>query len=89
MFPNLKLKIFLSGNHQNQLAKAVGIDETVLSKIIHGYRAPSQSQRRLLASHLEADEAWLFERFEATPPLAKQDKVRVAAEGKAADNGKV
>lgn len=89
MFPNLKLKIFLRGTHQNQLAKAVGMDETVLSKIINGYRDPSPSQRRILAIYLEADEALLFERFEATPPLAKPDKERVAAKDKAADNGNV
>ena len=62
MFPNLKLKIFHRGSHQNRLAKTVGIDETVLSKIIHGYRQPTAAQRKLLADFLEADEAWLFER---------------------------
>lgn len=67
MYPNLKLQIFRRGSHQNQLAKAVGMDETVLSKIIHGYRAPTVEQRRLLSGYLEADETWLFERFEATP----------------------
>ena len=57
MFPNLKLKV--RGSHQNRLAKSVGIDETVLSKIIHGYRQPTATQRKLLADFLEADEAWL------------------------------
>lgn len=65
MFPNLKLQIFRCGSHQNRLAKATGIDETVLSKIIHGYRDPTPVQKSLLASYLNADEAWLFERFEA------------------------
>jgi transcriptional regulator with XRE-family HTH domain len=64
MFPNLKLQIFRLGSRQNQLAKAVGIDETVLSKIIHGYRDPNPTQRKLLASYLGAEEDWLFERFE-------------------------
>jgi len=67
MFPNLKLQIFRRGSHQNQLAKAVGMDETVLSKIIHGYRAPTASQRVLLANYLQAEESWLFERYEAIP----------------------
>ena len=67
MFPNLKLQIFRSGSHQNKLAKAVGIDETVLSKIIHGFRKPTTEQRKLLASYLAADEAWLFECFETVP----------------------
>ena len=60
MFPNLKLQIFRCGTHQNHLAKAVGIDETVLSKIICGYRTPTATQRKILASYLGADEAWLF-----------------------------
>src|SRR3989442_673569 len=77
MFPNLKMQIFRRGNHQNQLAKAVGIDETVLSKIIHGYRNPTASQKKLLASYLEADEAWLFERFEAAPQRAVPENERL------------
>jgi len=88
MFPNLKLQIFRRGNRQNQLARDIGIDETVLSKIIHGYRAPSPSQRKILATYLEADEAWLFERFEA-PLLIKPEKAQTAAEDKASENGDV
>ena len=57
MFPNLKLQIFRRSSHQNQLARAVGMDETVLSKIIHGYRNPTAEQRQLLAAYLEADRA--------------------------------
>lgn len=87
MFPNLKLQIFRRGSHQNQLAKAVGIDETVLSKIIRGYRAPTATQRKILASYLSVDEAWLFERHEAEMPRQIPDEVRPAAEPKAADNG--
>jgi len=87
MFPNLKLQIFRRGSHQNQLAKAVGIDETVLSKIIHGYRAPTPAQRRILSNYLEAEEAWLFECFEAAPP--RSERVQVAGPDKAADNGDV
>jgi transcriptional regulator with XRE-family HTH domain len=72
MFPNLKLKIFLRGSHQNRLAKSAGIDETVLSKIIHGFRKPTAAQRKLLAECLEADEEWLFERFDAPPPQTEE-----------------
>ena len=64
MLPNLKLQIFRRGSQQNLLAKAVGIDETVLSKIIRGSRTPTLVQRRVLAKYLEADEAWLFENLE-------------------------
>ncbi len=87
MFPNLKLQIFRRGSHQNQLAKAVGIDETVLSKIIHGYRVPTSTQRQILASYLEVEEEWLFERFEANLQLDRPERARATGEAKAADHG--
>lgn len=79
MLPNLKLQIFRRGSHQNELAKAVGIDETVLSKIIHGYRDPSPRQRKLLATYLEAEETWLFERFEI--PSARENAMAIRPDG--------
>ncbi len=87
MFPNLKLQIFRRGSHQNRLAKAVGIDETVLSKIIHGYRTPTASQRVVLASYLGADEAWLFERYEAAPLPSMMDSGGMPGEKEAEKNG--
>ncbi len=66
MYPNLKLEIFKRGIHQNHLARVLGINEVILSKIIHGYREPSEAQRRLLAGYLEADEGWLFEKFDGS-----------------------
>jgi transcriptional regulator with XRE-family HTH domain len=87
MFPNLKLQIFRRGSHQNKLAKAVGIDETVLSKIIHGYRNPTPSQRVLLANFLEADEGWLFEVYEATPLQSVMETGGLSSEKKADKNG--
>jgi len=87
MFPNLKLQIFRRGSRQNQLAKAIGIDETVLSKIIHGYRAPTIAQRKILASYLEADEAWLFERFEAVALPPTQTAPAGIADERPGDDG--
>jgi transcriptional regulator with XRE-family HTH domain len=88
MFPNLKLQIFRLGSHQNQLAKAVGMDETVLSKIIHGYRAPTAEQRKLLSRFLAADEAWLFEHFETnSKPDGSGPMPTVAPREKAGENG--
>jgi transcriptional regulator with XRE-family HTH domain len=66
MYPNLKLQIFRLGTHQNHIARALRMDESVLSKIIHGYRQPSQEQRRQLADFLKVEENWLFEKYEAT-----------------------
>jgi transcriptional regulator with XRE-family HTH domain len=85
MFPNLKLKIFLRGSHQNRLAKSVGIDETVLSKIIHGYRKPTTTQRKLLADFLEADEAWLFEQFDL--PTPRTEEIGIAPVKGSSQNG--
>ncbi len=82
MYPNLKLQIFRCGRHQNQLAKAVGIDETVLSKIIHGYRNPTEAQRKILAAHLDADETWLFERMEDIPLRNQAEPGRLPGSGK-------
>jgi transcriptional regulator with XRE-family HTH domain len=67
MYPNLKLQIFKAGIHQNRLAQLLGIGETALSKIIHGYREPSDDERRKLSSYLAAEPDWLFQKFEQTP----------------------
>lgn len=65
MYPNLKLQLWRSGIRQNCLAKMVGVDETVLSKIVNGYRQPTAELRAKIAATLERDEHWLFE------PIAK------------------
>ena len=71
MYPNLKLAIFKRGIHQNTLARDLGLNEVNLSKIIRGYREPSESQRKMLASYLEAEEAWLFEKYDrADAPIS-------------------
>lgn len=64
MYANIKLQIFRKGIHQNQLAKTLGMDETLLSKIIRGFREPSEAQRKQLADCLNASEHWLFEKSE-------------------------
>jgi transcriptional regulator with XRE-family HTH domain len=79
MYPNLKLQIFKSGIHQNHLARQLGLTDTVLSKIIHGYRQPTQEQRKLLAEYLSVDENWLFEKYDVNasgrpaPVIASQE----------------
>jgi transcriptional regulator with XRE-family HTH domain len=64
MYANIKLQIFRKGIHQNQLARTLGMDETLLSKIIRGFREPSEAQRKQLADYLDASEHWLFEKSE-------------------------
>ena len=61
MYPNLKLQIWKSGIHQNRLARMLDIDETLLSRIINGFRNPSSQLRARIAVILHSDEAWLFE----------------------------
>jgi transcriptional regulator with XRE-family HTH domain len=61
MYPNLKLQLWRSGIRQNSLAKMLGVDETILSKIVNGYREPNPKLRADIAALLHRDEEWLFE----------------------------
>lgn len=64
MYPNLKLQLWKAGIRQNRLAQSLGIDETMLSKIVNGFRQPSPEMREKIARLLKSDEQWLFERTE-------------------------
>lgn len=61
MYSNLKLQLWKSGIRQNQLAQMVSIDDTLLSKIVNGFRKPSPELRARISRVLQCDEAWLFE----------------------------
>jgi transcriptional regulator with XRE-family HTH domain len=61
MYPNLKLKLWTTGLRQNRLAQMLGMDETMLSKAINGFREITPEVRRKIAELLETDEGWLFE----------------------------
>ena len=37
------------------------IDETILSRIMNGFRQPGPEMRKQIALLLESDEVWLFE----------------------------
>ena len=65
MYPNLKLRLWTTGLRQHELAELIGIDETLLSKIINGHRKPARALRSAIASALNQNEEWLFE--EAAP----------------------
>ena len=56
---------------QNQLAKLLEMDETVLSKIVNGFRHPSLQVRQRIAKLLEIDEHWLFETVEHPQPKGR------------------
>ncbi len=80
MYPNLKIAIFKKGMHQNRISIVLAINEATLSKIIHGYREPSESQKRLLSSYLETDETWRFQRFDGEAPARVHGESRFSAE---------
>jgi transcriptional regulator with XRE-family HTH domain len=67
MYPNLKLHLWRTGLRQNALAKLLGVDETILSKIVNGYREPNAELRQRIAAVLERDPEWLFSRWESDP----------------------
>jgi transcriptional regulator with XRE-family HTH domain len=61
MYPNLRLQLWRRRIRQNQLAKMLEIDETILSRIMNGFRRPGPEMRKQIALLLESDEVWLFE----------------------------
>jgi len=61
MYPNLKLQLFRTGIRQNRLAQMLGMDATMLSKIINGFREPSPPVRSKIATLLQSDAEWLFQ----------------------------
>jgi len=79
VYPNLKLQLWRVGIRQNRLAQMLGMDETMLSKIINGYRAVSPELRVKIAGILESDEGWLFEPAEmGKPDLTGPNQAREA-----------
>ena len=70
MYPNLKLQLWTSGIRQNKLAKMLEIDETILSRIVNGFREPSPEMRTRIATLLQRDPEWLFQAVDAKPELA-------------------
>ena len=59
---------------QNQLARMLEMDETLLSRIVNGYRQPSPELRKKLSIILQTDETWLFEPAEAAQPHPEPPK---------------
>lgn len=70
MYPNLKLEMWRSGIRQNRLARMLDLDETVLSRIVNGFREPCPEIKAKLAAALNKDQDWLFE--EIRPESASQ-----------------
>ena len=87
------MEIWLSGLRQNRLARELQVDETVLSKVINGYREPSSELRALLAEYFKKKESWLFETelfFAGRVPMKDGDTKRrrtPQGTGKEGNNG--
>lgn len=64
MYPNLKLQLWKTGIRQNRLAKMLGVDETMLSRVVNGFREPNEILRGQIATLLQSDEGWLFQSSE-------------------------
>ena len=68
MYPNLRVQLWKAGIRQNKLAKMLEMDETLLSRIVNGYRQPSPEFRKKLSVLLQSDENWLFLAVESGLP---------------------
>jgi transcriptional regulator with XRE-family HTH domain len=88
MYPNLKLQLWKCGMRQNRLAQLVGIHETLLSKILNGFREPDATTRTRIAQLLNCDAAWLF--LQEIPELeVKQHGEPTGTAAKTVDGGGV
>jgi transcriptional regulator with XRE-family HTH domain len=65
MYPNLRIQLWKAGIRQNRLARMIEMDETLLSRIVNGYREPSPELRKKISAILKSDEEWLFETAES------------------------
>ena len=74
MYPNLKLQLWRAGIRQNRLAQMLGIDETILSKIVNGSREPNALTRQRIAGVLQTDPNWLFEPTDSPPSISSADQ---------------
>ena len=81
MYPNLKLQLWKCRIRQNQLAKMLHMDETMLSRVVNGFREPSEEVRQRIATVLECDVSWLFERQEEHAPSVENALTVKAADG--------
>ena len=80
MYPNLRIQLWKAGIRQNRLAKMLEMDETLLSRIVNGYREPSAEFRKKLSAILESDEGWLFQAVESPPLESGQQKGKAATQ---------
>jgi transcriptional regulator with XRE-family HTH domain len=71
MYPNLKLQIWRSGMRQNHLARLLELDESILSRLINGFRKPTPELKTRIAAALKAEEDWLFQEVETNGMVSR------------------
>lgn len=81
MYPNLKLQMWKCGIRQNRLAQLVGVHETLLSKIVNGFRMPDNELRARIASVLQCEQEWLFTGAESAVEEIKLEQRSKSASG--------
>jgi transcriptional regulator with XRE-family HTH domain len=74
MYPNLKFELWRSGMRQNRLAQMLKLDETVLSRIVNGFRKPCPEVMAKVAAALKRDQEWLFEESAPEQVIPRQVK---------------
>ena len=67
MYPNLKMQMWKTGIRQNRLAQMLSMDETTLSRMVNGFRRPTDELRERIARALQCDQEWLFQEAEPAP----------------------
>jgi len=82
MYPNLNRQIWKSGIPPESPCRELNMDQTLLSKIIHGYRQPSRQMKVRGAQYLRIDEARLLEldSDDSPKPQPRRTQARGAAE---------
>ena len=73
IYPNLKLRMYTTGIRKNRLARMLGIHEASLSRIMNGFREPTEDVRLHLAEILQSDPDWLFYKLQISNEVAFTD----------------
>lgn len=74
MYPNLRIQLWKSGIRQNRLAKMLDMDETLLSRIVNGFRQASPDCRKRISALLQSEEDWLFQVENASPEPLREPR---------------
>ena len=80
MYPNLRIQLWKVGIRQNRLARMLEMDESLLSRIVNGFRQPSPDFRKKISTLLQSDEDWLFQVENTEPEQIVEPKTKSASQ---------